>query len=367
MKRVVQFGMTPNYGGVEAFIMNLYRNLNHEEIQFDFFVNSNSSISYEDEIKLLGGRIIHQRFVSRKKNPFKHYKELFQYFKKNPDIIAVHLNKANIRDIDLLIVAKLMKIPVRIIHSHIDNRLQKLQFFEKINQKLLKCVTTHLLACSHEAGNYMFGKLDYQVIKDGVNIQKFQFNKLYRSQIRKQLNILDDEFVVGSIGRFCEQKNTLFLLDIFFEIYKEDKNSKLLLIGNGPLKTEVNKKIYDFNLQNNVILIDETIEANKYYSAMDIFLFPSLYEGFGMVLLEAQISGLKCIASKDVIPELVDITKEIEYVSLTSTAKWWANCVSKYKKIKRYDKVNLVINAGFDINDIAEQLEKIYREGEINE
>lgn len=360
MKRVLQFGMTPNYGGVEAFIMNVYRNLNHNEFQFDFLKTTDKKISYEDEIIELGGRVIQQKYYSRKKHPIKHYKELIDYFKNNPNVIAVHLNKANLIDIDLLIVAKLMKVPVRIIHSHTNNLVQKSRFIERFNRKLLKRVANYFFACSEVAGEYMFKTLKYQIIKDGVDIKKYQFNQLNRDKIRTQLEILPEDYVIGNIGRICEHKNTLFLLDIFFEIQKKLKDSKLLLIGNGPLKNDLEKKIKKLSLQENVILIPETSLANEYYSAMDVFLLPSLFEGFGMVLLEAQICGLKCFASKSVVPKMVNITGEVDFISLERTPEEWARKILECKNVERYDKIEQIKQAGFDIKEISKMLENIY-------
>lgn len=360
MKRILQFGMTPNYGGVEAFIMNIYRSLNHNEIQFDFWVNSNEKIAYEEEILKLGGRVIRSNFYSRKKHFFKHYGEIINYFKNNKDVIAIHINKANIRDIDLLLIAYLMKIPVRIIHSHIANISFKMGFMERINKNIISIISTNLLACSQDAGKYMFGNYSFDIVKDAVNIDIYKFNNDNRKKIRQEYNIDDDCFLVGSIGRFCEQKNTLFIIDIFREIKLNIPNSKLILIGSGHLKDELVEKIKKAKVEDSVILTGEVLNVNEYYSSMDVFLFPSLYEGFGMVLLEAQISGLTCIASKDVIPQEVNVTNEIKWVSLNQDANQWAESVCKYKGVKRYNKIGCIKSNGFDIKDVVKKMKNIY-------
>lgn len=361
MKKVLQYGMTSNYGGVEAFIMNIYRNIDRNSIQFDFIVNTEKKISYEDEINSLGGRIIRQKYFSRKKHPFKHYFELYKYFKENKELVAVHINKANVRDIDLLILAFVFKVPVRIIHSHISKE-NNMKLLEKLNKNIIKKISTHFFACSDEAGKYMF-RNNYTVIKDGINVEKYIFNDESRKKIRSKYNINNNDFVIGSIGRFCAQKNTLFIIDIFTELHKIEPNSKLLLIGDGPLLDEVERKIRNEGIEDSVIMPGEVNDVYHFYSAMDVFVFPSIYEGFGMVLLEAQTSGLKCLASKEGIPHLVNITNKIDFISLENDARFWANKALEYKRHNRYNCIEIIKNAGFDSKDVTKKLKNVYLKG----
>jgi len=154
--KVLQYGMTTNYGGVEAFIMNIYRNIDRQKIQFDFMVKSEENVSYKSEIQSLGGRILPLDHFQRKTNFLKHYKVLFEYFRKNKNVKAVHINKANIRDIDVLIIAWLFRVPIRIIHSHTGTKEMKLKGLEKINSILLSIFANKFMACSVDAGMYMF-------------------------------------------------------------------------------------------------------------------------------------------------------------------------------------------------------------------
>lgn len=358
MYRVLQFGMTPNYGGVEAFIMNVYRNIDRNKIQFDFWVNTDKKISYEDEIIQMGGRIIRQKYFSRKKL-FKHYREIFSYFRNNRDVIAIHLHKAVIRDIDLLIIAWIVGIPVRILHSHISLNPYKMSKMERINKLIIPLLSTNLFACSGDAGKYMFADEKFEIIRDGVDVNKYVFNKEDRIELRKTLNLGNDIFV-GSIGRFCEQKNTEFIIDIFSEIHKRQSGAKLLLIGDGPLKQKINEKIAKYHLEDSVILPGELQDVFRYYSAMDVFLFPSRYEGFGMVLLEAQINGLKCVASKEGIPDLTNVTGRVEHLSLKETPQVWAEYILDSMPVERYDEVKHIRDSGFDIQQIADLMQKIY-------
>lgn len=364
MYKILQFGMTPNYGGVEAFIMNLYRNINRDNIQFDFWVTTNEPISYESEILSLGGKIIRAKYPFRKNHPIKHYKEILNYFKANTNIIAVHLNKAVIQDIDLLIVAWIMHVPVRIIHSHISSKPQGMNYLEKINQKLLPIFATDFLACSEEARKYLFSKRVATIVYDGVLIDNYIFSISKRNKIRELYNITEDVFLIGNIGRFCKQKNTLFIIDIFKKVYDKHKNIKLLLIGNGELRSQIEEKIKEYQIENQIIMINEIPNAYDYYSAMDMFLFPSLYEGFGMVLLEAQINGLPCVATKGKIPKLVNVTKNINFISLTQSSDVWAKAVIDCFHQKRYDAVEVIRTAGFDCKQIAAKMELIYLQKE---
>ena len=235
MKIILQYGLTKNYGGVEAFIMNIYENIDRNNFKFLFWIDSNEPIPYEEEIKSLGGIVFREKYVSRRKNFFRHYIEIIKCF-KTYDLHGIHLNKANIRNIDLLIIAFFFNVKIRIFHSHIALFNTNMSLLERVNKLFIRMFSTDLVACSDIAGKYMFGKSKFKVIPDGVDVKKYKFNKNYRSAVRKKFEINDKTFVIGNVGRLSKQKNSDFVVRVFSEVHKVNKEAKLFIIGDGPLR-----------------------------------------------------------------------------------------------------------------------------------
>ncbi|MBQ9265869.1 MAG: glycosyltransferase family 1 protein [Bacilli bacterium] len=343
-------------GGVESVIMNYYRHIDRSKVQFDFFVDGTSNIINKKEIESMGGRVTIIPYI---KHYFKCMKALKKAFKENHyDIVHSNMNTLSVF---YLRMAKKCGIKVRIAHSHTtSNKKEHLRNFIKNVLKLFsKTYATHYFACSELAGRYMFGDKAYArgqviIIQNGIEIEKFRFSEDNRNLIRKKLGIDDDTFVIGHVGRFVEQKNHTFLVKIFYEVLKDRSNSKLLLIGDGPLKEDIIKKCEDLNISNKVIFLGTTSEINMYYSAMDCFLFTSLYEGLGMVLIEAQINGLYCVASKNVPPN-VDISNNVLFLSLNERVNIWAETIISGRR----KEIRFAHN--FDINFNAISMLDIYK------
>ena len=353
-KKVLVFGLSDRVGGVENFYFSYYRKLDHTKYQIDFAVKYDTVFN-EKEVKANGGKIF--SIPNFRHHPFLHHR-LLKDIIKNGDYDIIHANTVSVADILHLKLAKKYKVKKIIIHSHNSGMKPNIifRFFHTLNKPKLKKLGTHFLACTEDAGNWLFGKkLKFDVLNNAFDINKFKYNEKYRTEIRKELNI-KDEFVIGHVGRMCYQKNQEFLIRLFNEYVKINKNSKLILIGCGHDEENIKKLIQELNL-NNTVLIIHSDDPYKYYSAFDVFTFPSRYEGLGIVGVEAQINGLPCLFS-NTIPKDIKINNNIEFLPITDIEKWVIALNSK--KLKRVDKINSRIKK-YDIENEVKKLEKIYQ------
>jgi len=352
--KVLHVTGTMNCGGQETFIMNIFRNIDREKIQFDFVVHSKIKAHYDDEIKSLGGKIY--RITPISKNPIKHMIELYKILKNN-DYDVVHRHTASsIVFIDTLI-AKLVGIKKIIAHSH-NNKLQKQIFLSILFRPLLNISTTHKFACSNSAGTWLFGKnKDIGVIPNGIDLIKYKFNENIRDKYRKELNI-ENKIVLGHVGRFNKQKNHNFLIDIFNEVYQQNKNYVLLLIGTGELEQQIQKKVKELNIENSVKFLGIRNDVNNLMQAMDIFLFPSIYEGLGIVLLEAQASALQCIVSENIQEEAI-FSNNVVKIQLDDVNLWKKEILNLKLDFNRNTILNTLSNK-YSIENTIEYLSKIY-------
>nr|WP_317279567.1 glycosyltransferase [uncultured Fusobacterium sp.] len=361
--RVLHRGMSYNKGGIETFIMNLYRNIDREKIQFDFIVPEGMDIAFEEEIKKLGGNI-YKVICGIKKNPIKALLYDWKFFKKHPEISILHIHDCSAANLRLMKTAKKMGIKIRILHSHNNDYLTPLNkrqlITEKWNKKNINKIATDLFACSDEAGKFMFEKNSYKVVKNAVNANKFLFNQDKREQLRKELGI-NNELVIGCVARFDYQKNHMFLLDVFSEYLKIETNSKLLLIGDGPLKEKINNKILKLGIEEKVILLGMRDNIDELLNCLDLFILPSLSEGLGIVFIEAQINGLKCLAS-DNVPQETNILGNITYKSLFDSIEDWVKEIKKMTKALKREKVdlNIIKEKGYDICYESKKIEEFY-------
>jgi len=208
-------------------------------------------------------------------------------------------------------------------------------------------------------GNKTYDEKKVFLLKNAIEIEKFKYDEEIRKNKRKELNINDDTLVIGNIGRFVSVKNHSFLIDVFNEVHKKNKNSLLLLAGQGPLRGEIERKVEKLDLSKNVIFLGQRSDVNELYQSMDIFALPSLYEGLGMVLLEVQANGLRAITSV-FVPKEVNISKEITFKEMSSIYDWVDEIISI--NTDRTNNTKLLEDAGYDIKIEAEKLEKVYLE-----
>lgn len=367
--RVLHYGaLSETYGGVESYIINQYREMRKYNIQYDFLVNnSNEKLAYEDELKNYGCHI-YRVWNGRRNGIIKHYYYLYKFFKTHKKKYDIAIgNYLDLQNIDFLIMAKLFGIKTCIAHAHAGNNLRRTKlwsFLVRLNRIILYFICNVLFSCSEDAGKWMFGNFLWNrkkkyIIINGINIEKFLFDEKKRIYFRKMFNV-EGALVIGHTGRLAEEKNHEFIIDIFYELYKKKKNIYLFLIGKGILKNEIENKIKDLKLDKNIILLGERKDINELLNMMDIFLFPSKTEGLGISLIEAQVNGLKCFTSKDVVPREVKITKNIEFISLTESANYWAERILKNMEYNRNTVRKEMILSNYNINNNVHLLKNIF-------
>ena len=349
-------------GGVEAVVMNYYRHIDRNKIQFDFICDSDSTNIPYEEIEKLGGKVI---LVPPYQKVFAYHKELKKIFKENNyKIVHSHINTLSVFP---LYAAKCAGVPIRIAHSHstTNKKEWKKNFIKQILRPFSKIFATHYFACSEYAGRWLFGNKEYDkgkvfLLNNAIDVNRFKYDEKIRKELRKELKINEDTVVIGHIGRFMAQKNHTFLIDIFNEYHKINPNSLLLLVGQGPLENKIKEKVKKLDLHKSVKFLGQRNDVNKLYQAFDLFLLPSLYEGLGMVLIEAQCSGLPCICSTEV-PKVAQILKSVDFIDLKDDLNFWIKIINKELKCKRKNTIKEIAKNGYDINKATIILEKKYR------
>ena len=289
-------------GGVEAVIMNYYRHIDRTKVQFDFICDEDSTNIPYEEIEKLGGHVI----------LCPPYQKLFRYMKFLENLFRekkYHIVHSNINTLSVfpLRAAKKAGVKVRIAHSHSTSSPKewKKNVLKNVLRMFSRKYATDYFACTKHAGIYQFGNKavksgKVKIITNAIDVEKFKFNPEARQKLRKEFGFTNDDFVIGNIGRMIPQKNQLFLLNAFCEFKKEKPNAKLLIIGDGDLRPRICETIRKLEIQNDVHIEKYRKDICECYSAMDCFAFPSIYEGLGMVAVEAQAAGLRVIASKNV-------------------------------------------------------------------
>lgn len=356
-KRIIVLGMSSNRGGMESYAINLYREIIPYGYQFDFYLPHNApETAYEKEILNLGGRF-HRVGYGRTENMILHFKNMRKVLEE-PNVIGVYINTCVLVDIDFLKVAKKMKKPVRIIHSHNSNYMSEMskiaKLLEKKNKKNLDKYANMLFACSDLAGKWMFGRnRTYKLIHNGIDINKFKYDEKTRLRLRKELGI-DNKLVIGTVGRIQYQKNPEFIVDLFAEIYRLNSNSVLLWAGDGDEAevSRIKKRIAEKGLSKCVKLLGMVGNTNELYQAFDDFILPSRFEGLPFVLVEAQCSGLNCWTSTAVSGE-ANITGSVTYLPLELEPSQWALRILNSQKNDRMQSKIMVSKNGYSISETA--------------
>ena len=356
-------------GGVEAVVMNYYRHIDKSKIQFDFICDEDSTNIPYEEIEKLGGKVI---LIPPYQKLFRYHKELKRILKEgNYKIVHSHINTLSVFS---LFAAKCAKVPVRIAHSHstTNKKEKKKNLMKQVLKPFSKLFATDYMCCSELAGRWLFGDKLYDekkiyLLNNAIDLHKFEYNEKIREEVRKELNIDEETFVMGHIGRFVTVKNHEFLLDVFHEIYKENKNSILVLAGQGPLKEKIEQKAKEMNLDKAVQFLGQRSDANRLYQAMDVFVLPSLYEGLPVVGVEAQAAGLLYVLSDDMTKE-TKVLETTTFLSLNEGAKKWADTIDNAtKQFERKNMLNEMAQKGFDIQKEVKKLEEIYRKLDTND
>ncbi|BEH91627.1 putative glycosyltransferase EpsF [Turicibacter faecis] len=360
--RILQVVTAMNRGGLETMLMNYYRKLDKGLYQFDFLVHRQERGDYDDEIEELGGKIY--RLSSIRPGHYKKYfKELDDFFSKHQEYRVVHAH-INENSGFALRAAKKYGVPCRIAHSHLaDLKLDYKYPFRWYGRRYLKPNANYYYACSDQAGQWLFGgmveKSQIKVLPNAVDLDDFKMNPLIREETRRNLN-LTDEFVIGHVGRFNPQKNHDFLIEVFNEIQKRCDKAVLLLVGEGYLEDKIKEKVKEMGLENKVRFLGLRKDIKSLMQAMDLFLFPSLFEGLPVVLVEAQASGLKCVTSTGVTSE-ANLCGEVEFIDLNEGASQWAEKILSLNYDKK-DYTDILTQKGYSSNQSSAELLKFYLE-----
>ena len=357
--RVLMVNYKMQCAGIESFIMNMYRNIDRSKVQFDFLVHYRAPQFYDKEIEKLGGKIY--RLSVREDNNFiKYFRDLKIFFEEHPEYKIVHGHMESF-GVFYLRAAKLAGIPTRIAHSHIAQKNDGLKGTAKhILNRFYRTYATDLFACSDEAGKFLFGNRKYTVFNNAIDTKKFVFSPEERKRVRAELGVSEDDFIVGHVGRFNQQKNHMFLIDIFNEIQKKNEKAKLLLIGEGDLYNAVVKYANDLKIRDKILFMGIRADVNRIYQAMDVFVMPSLFEGLPVSGIEAQAAGLPCVFS-DTITRQTAITPNVKFISLNDSKGSWAEKILDFSNsVVRTDMSKYIYEAGYDIGVEVSKLQNFY-------
>ena len=336
-------------GGIESLLMSLYRCLDKETLQFDFMVDTCDHLPEFDEIRAAGGRVFQMgRYLN---SPIKYQIKLNSILRKyGHEYVSLHSHTIT-RALPVLWAARQHNISQRILHAHTDS-LQDTKWatISPFIVKATALLATDYWACSEAAGRFFFNLRDYKVFNNVIQTQRFLFNLDDRFRIRELLSIGQNDFIIGHTGRFTYEKNHTLLVQIFAELHRLQPNAKLLLVGDGPLKSEIQDLVEGLGLKEVVFFAGLQSDIASYLSAMDIFLLPSHFEGFCISLLEAQANGLPCLAS-DVIPEEVQMTSSVITCASGAPVSKYVKILIKLYNVGRADSASniaIIKQAGYD-------------------
>lgn len=361
--RVLMLFTIMNRGGAETMVMNYYRHIDRSKVQFDFMVHRQERGAFDDEIERLGGQIFRMESLSIK-HLNKYKKHISSFFNTHPEYRIIHGHCSELGYFVYKEAAK-RNIPVIIAHAHNSHVAFdfKLLFRNWLKHRM-RHYLTNFFACGTESAEWLFGKkLAKQAIiqHNAIDVTEWKFDNNKRKTFRNQLNISDDTIVIGHVGRFYRQKNHTFLIDIFNEVHKHTPNSVLLLVGGGDLQQKTKEKVERLGLSKYVRFMGNRSDVYNWVNAMDVFVFPSLWEGFPASLVEMQANGLYCLVSS-IVPHEVAITEQVHFVPLAQGAEAWATdtalhmkrmggCEESYLQVKK---------AGYDIKENACWLQNFY-------
>ncbi|MGU8559699.1 glycosyltransferase [Clostridium perfringens] len=347
--------------GVASVIMNYYRYIEREKVQFDFIYFEDADVTYEKDIREMGGEIYKVSRPSINSRFFKEIKSIFNKYEKDNTIFHNHETYMNIF---LYRIVREFQFKANIVHSHTTKYSDK--FINSIRNKILCWGISKkadcLIACSKAAGKVYYGNKNLRnnkvfILNNAINYDKFKYNNKIRMDVRKELNI-ENSFVIGHVGRFNNQKNHKFIINLFNEVLKKKNDCKLLLIGEGPLLDSIKNMSENMNINKNIIFLGRRKDVNNLLQAMDCFILPSLYEGLPVIGVEAQCAGLPCIMSDNITYE-VNIGA-CEFLNLDDDINKWVNSVINKEFFKRFDSIENLKNNGFDIKQESLRLEEFY-------
>ena len=321
--KILIAGISQNLGGIEVFVYNLYKNLDKEKYDVSFLVDKMYKVAFFDEYQKDGCKFFYVE--NRKKNYLKYLKDLKEIYTKNQfDII--HINAMSYSLFERILYACKYSNAKVVVHCHgmgYAKGYYKTRCIHFIGKQFLKNKKFYKIACGEKAGKYMFGDDKFTIINNGIDLDKFIFSSKYRQEIREKFKVDNNIKLIGMVAAFLPVKNHTFLIDIFKEYHNLNSKSKLFLVGEGPLKSKIEEKVKEYGLVDNVIFAGKREDVYKIYSAFDLYVIPSITEGFVISICEAQINGLKCYTSTSV-EKSSNISGNVEFISLEQSAKYWA-------------------------------------------
>lgn len=358
MKKVLTVVKGLGINGISNIIFLYYENLDNSKVKMDFAITLDIEDEYRKKIEDNGSRLY--KIKVRDKNPLKYISELRKIIRNNNyEVVHVHGNSSMI--ILEMFAALLGGAKVRIAHSH--NTVSSHNVLSILLRPIFNMLCNVRLSCSYDAGRWMFGRKKFMVINNGIDMNKYKFSEEKRNISRNELGI-SNEMVIGHVGGFNYQKNHEKLIEIFKVIYERNRNTKLLLVGDGENKENIKNIINKYNLNENVIIYGISKDVPKLMHAMDVFVLPSRFEGLGCVLVEAQALGLPCIVSNNV-PKDACFSKDVKYINLKEDNQLWATEILKMCTVDRMKKStmikNTMIKREYDIDSIIRKLNKIYK------
>lgn len=368
--RVLHIVSAMDRGGAETIIMNIYRNLDREKVQFDFVTHSTKEEDFEDEITGLGGTLFKIPSLG-KVGPISYLKELNKIMSSHP-YQAVHAHTDYQAGFPAL-AAKIAGVKIRICHSHSNNWAKGNHFKERFTLKLLQIImkisANRFCGCSTEAAQFMFGKQrgkngKVMILKNGINVNDFtETNVNSKDSIIREFGLSEDAKIIGHVGRFSDSKNHLFIMQFLNTLLKKDRRFFALLIGDGPLRLEIEQKAEALGIKENIKFLGVRTDIPRLMKAFDVFLFPSLFEGFGIAALEAQGSGTPCIMS-DTLPKSIDMDLGLaSFISLQEPLDVWCNEVIRSLLIDTPDNETIkrkISNKGYDIHGNVRDWLRLY-------
>ena len=360
--RILNLFTIMNRGGAETMVMNYYRNIDRTKVQFDFMVHRKEEGAYDDEIESLGGKIYRMPAI-RPWSDASYRKEIRKFYAEHKEYRIIHSHMSELGYYDFS-EAERAGIPIRICHAH--NRPYGIDLktpFRWYYKRRIMPHITHMFMCGEESGEWLFGKKNkdkFIQLNNAIDAEKYTYNCVKRQEIRETFGISENQIVVGHVGRFDPQKNHKFIIDIFAEVQKQDKNAVLLLVGDdkSAIGKEIHQKVEQLGLQN-VIFTGVRSDVSDLMQAMDVFLFPSLFEGLSVASVEAQAAGLPVLIS-DGVPIECKKTNLVRQINLKSGATVWAEAVINAAKIQRKNTFEEIKNAGFDIKENVLKLQEFY-------
>lgn len=356
--RVLCVFSTLDRGGAESMCMSLYRHIDRSLVQFDFVKHTSQKGHFEEEILALGGRI----FEAPRYKVYNHISYCNwwkKYLKSHPEHQIIHGHFFGISAVYFKVAQKYKRITIG--HSH-STRSTEQDLRSKIKAILnlygkIKKYSDYAFACSQEAGEWIFGQGNFQILKNAIDTKEFEFNASIAQKMRNKLGYLASDLVIGHVGNFSLVKNHSFLLDVFYKLHKLDEKFKLMLIGDGDLRPEIEEKINTLQLNDAVKLLGVRSDVSQLMMAMDLFVLPSQFEGLPVVAVEAQGSGLPCLTSNTITNE-VALTPECKQIPLEKNI--WVDKISAMVKAPRKNNSQKIVDAGYDIHTTALWLQNFY-------